>query len=288
MIDLYYTPEVLAYYLNIFDFSQKHKIHLIHKIFHFEKAFIHPKYQNNKKLFLKKTLEFTDYLLFKDDLDDERELILKDMKYFGNNFKNDYILSKRPPINFFFVTTRLQLLFSRKEYIRIKLKTLLKNYGYKRKTNKILMYIQNCMYFYHIQGFIGSEDINLFEVDSDSWITFRLNDNYKEVKKYDNVDKKTKYLMKLIIEEFDDITIEKSKIDGIGSVSYVFNGSILVNFILYSTYIKVIMHISPSKIKFDQKNAMRRYVESNQVVYYLHDEEDLKNIIIYLKQILNN
>ena len=288
MIDLYYTPEILAYYINKFEFSQKEKIKLIHKVFYYEKAFIHPKYQNNKKLFLKKTLEFTDYLLFKDDLDDERELIQKDMHYFGNKFKNDYILSKRPPLNFFFVTTRLQLLFSNREYIRIKLKTLLKNYGYKKKSDKILMYLQNCMYFYHIQGFNASDEINLFEVDSNEWITFRVNDNYKNVKKYENVEKNTKYLMKLITEEFDNNKIEESKIDGISSLTYIFYNNLIVNFIVYSSYVKVKIHISPEKIKIHLDNSINYYLENNHIIYFLHNEYDLKKLLICLHQIVNN
>lgn len=286
MLELYYTPEVLAYYINIYNFSEQYKIKLIHRIYHFEKAFIHPKYQNNKKLFIKKILDFSDYLYYKEELDEELESIEKDMNFLGNDFKNKYILSKKPPLNFFFITTRLQLLFNNKKYIRIKLRTLLKNYGYKKKSNKILKHLEKCMYFYHIQAFFNNEEVDIFEVDIDNMITFRLNDYYKSIDKKDNLQKNVKYLIKEIDEKLFTDYSYINKINGIDSVSYTIDEKLLINFILHSTYIKTRIHIQPNKI--DICPDIRYYVENNYLIINIHDNSDLINCLKIIEQIIKN
>ena len=277
MIELYYTPEVIAYFIYKFDFNEQNKIELIHNIYDYEKAFIHPKYQNNKKLFLKRILEFTDYLYYKDDLDNESKSIKKHMKELGHNFTNQYILLKKPPLNFFFVTTRLQLLFNDKSYVRIKLRTLLKSYGYKKKSEKILKHLEKCMYFYHIQAFRADKEIDIFKTDIDDMITFRKTNHYNISNKTDAININIKEVLEEIESKFQNKHYKVSKINGNKSRTYILNDSLKITCILYPNYIKSKIHVKPQILeKITSKMEYR--IENNQIIYYLHDNYDLNQL----------
>ena len=74
---------------------------------------------------------------------------------------------------------RLRILYgSGQTYARIKLRTLLAKYGYKRRTKSLMEYIHDCMIFYHLDvtkrgGFaVDIESCNL-----DTMLIFRTVDN---------------------------------------------------------------------------------------------------------------
>ena len=258
-----------------FDFNEQDKIELIHNIYDYEKAFIHPKYQNNKKLFIKRILEFTDYLYFKDDLDKESESIKKHMQELGHKFTDQYLLLKKPPLNFFFVTTRLQLLFNNKNYVRIKLRTLLKSYGYKKKSEKILKHLEKCMYFYHVQAFRADKEIDIFKTDIDDMITFKKINHYNIINKTDAININIKEVLEKIEANFQNKHYEVSKINGSKSRTYILKDYLKITCILYPSYIKSKIQIKPQILEKITNNKREYRIENNQIIYYLHDNYDL-------------
>ena len=76
----------------------------------------------------------------------------------------------------FFAIMRLRILYTReKEYIRMKLRTLLKFYGYKRRSDALVAHMERCMIFYNIQSYLkGYELCDIKDIDLDDMITFRV------------------------------------------------------------------------------------------------------------------
>lgn len=59
----------------------------------------------------------------------------------------------------------------------IKLRTLLKQYGYRRRSAKLLEHLEQCMAFYQLQPYLrGGIPCKLSEISIDEMVVFRLSD----------------------------------------------------------------------------------------------------------------
>ena len=59
----------------------------------------------------------------------------------------------------------------------IKLRTLLKQYGYRRRSAKLLEHLEQCMVFYQLQPYLrGGIPCKLSEISIDEMVVFRLSD----------------------------------------------------------------------------------------------------------------
>ena len=60
-------------------------------------------------------------------------------------------------------------------YVRKKMRTVLKAYGYKRRTAALMSHMRDCMMFYHIQTYLsGERECDIREISLDDMITFRV------------------------------------------------------------------------------------------------------------------
>lgn len=74
----------------------------------------------------------------------------------------------------FFKSLRIKILYiGGKNYSRIKLRTLLSAYGYKRRSKFFIDYVKKCLAFYKIQTFWRGEICDVAEINLDDMITFR-------------------------------------------------------------------------------------------------------------------
>ncbi len=66
------------------------------------------------------------------------------------------------------------------DFVRMKLRTLLRAHGYKRRTAGLNEYLKQCMYFYHIETFIkGGEKCDIGDIALDDMVTFRVLQNIR-------------------------------------------------------------------------------------------------------------
>ncbi len=95
--------------------------------------------------------------------------------YLDVHYWTDYLCYK-PVIDLFFKMKRVQILYlDGQYYVRMKLRTLLKAYGYKRRTQELLKYLRECMMFYHMQTYLrGKEECDIGEIGLDEMITIRV------------------------------------------------------------------------------------------------------------------
>lgn len=70
---------------------------------------------------------------------------------------------------------RLQILYlGSQDYVRIKLRTLIKAYGYKRRTQELLKYFCECLMFYHMQAYIREEECDIVKIGLNEMIIIRV------------------------------------------------------------------------------------------------------------------
>ena len=79
-------------------------------------------------------------------------------------------------LNLFFKSVRIRCLYGMgKEYVRIKLRTLLAVYGYRRRSRLLIRHMQRCMEFYHLKATLrGGTDCDLSTCSLDQMLTFRV------------------------------------------------------------------------------------------------------------------
>ena len=79
-------------------------------------------------------------------------------------------------MDLFFKMKRLQILYLEgQDYVRMKLRTMLKIYGYKRRTQELLRYFRECLMFYHMQTYLrGREECDVGEIGLDEMIIIRV------------------------------------------------------------------------------------------------------------------
>lgn len=169
----YYTPEIIAYYFYKNDYGINEVYDSIKKLYESDFIFIDPAYKSNKEKFKTNIMNYLDYL------DDKEEYLknIEDVKIYYDELNIELEdVPQLSSIDYFFITVRLDKIFSNKNFKRIKLRTLLKEYGYKRRSDNFILHIYACMLFYHIKGYYNNEEINLFDLNIDNMITFKITD----------------------------------------------------------------------------------------------------------------
>lgn len=174
--ELYYDSYSLALFVVSHDMGSRKAMDFIEKIFAEEKGFLYPDYTKDKKLLYSDTLYWMEYLIDKEKLDAEFPVVEKDFKATGKTFIRENVMSEYPDIDLFFMFMRLRIRYvDRQDYERMKLRTLLRNYGYKRRSPAIVAHINKCLIFYHIQTYLRDyEQCDIEKVDIDDMITFRV------------------------------------------------------------------------------------------------------------------
>ncbi|MBQ9487156.1 MAG: hypothetical protein IJU91_05065 [Selenomonadaceae bacterium] len=172
MNELFYTAPDLACIIDNWDLTVNDSSDLIQKIFQQDKNFLADEYRNDyRKLFLD-VRYWSDYLCDKVTFDKEFPAIQKDCGGVldDTNFVNDDF-----DLDLFFKSLRIKLLYiGEKKYVRMKLRTLLSVYGYKRRSKEFIFYLKDCLKFYHIQTSLRGKICDVAEINLDDMITFRV------------------------------------------------------------------------------------------------------------------
>jgi hypothetical protein len=178
MRELYYSPFSLAYITDgvKLGLGAKGTMELLNWIYDNDSAYLLPEYRKDRKKFILDTLHWQDYLSDKVTLDNEFPAIQRDFDNLGLSLSDEIIVGDYPDVDLFFKVLRLRILFvGSQDYVRMRLRTLLTAYGYKRRTKGLMDYLRECMYFYHIQPYTkGNVECDIREINLDEMITFRV------------------------------------------------------------------------------------------------------------------
>lgn len=176
MKELCYDSYSLALFAVSQDMGSRRLMEFVEKIYTEEHSFLHPDYLENKKMLFSDTLYWIEYLIDKETLDAEFPAVQKDFIATGRKFVEENVMSEYPDFDLFFMFLRLRIKYTNnQDYIRMKLRTLLSHYGYKRRSNDLVGYLRDCMYFYHIESYLRGDVLcDIRDIDIDDMITFRV------------------------------------------------------------------------------------------------------------------
>lgn len=175
MHELYYTPLDIATILSGMDLSAKEESRLLDLIWEQESAFLDPEYRNNRRQLILKTAYWSHYLFDKPAIDAEFPVVEKALLSARITLSKEEYVSDFLGLDLFFKSIRIRMLYDpKKKFVRIKLRTLLRKYGYRRRSPQLVQYLNYCLQFYHLHPYLrGKEQCEISDIDLDDWIVFR-------------------------------------------------------------------------------------------------------------------
>lgn len=171
------SPLDLAVIFDDLNVGFRRQMQITNDIWEEHKWVIPSKYRksNKKKQFIEDVLYQVDYLYHGIDINNSLEVICKDVSDSGLVIDSSKLIEDYDGISKFFKTIWIQLNYiSINGYVRTKVRTLLKNYHYKKRTEKFCSYVNECLYFYKLQPTSHGEECDISTVAIDNMITFKL------------------------------------------------------------------------------------------------------------------
>ena len=166
-----YTSNDIAVFLLKANFTLKYEQTILNHLWK-EQNHIDHKYSQNKLLFLREIrFEMASYT-FENDFD-ELDLIMRDIDpdYVTLNMEreHDFIMQ-------FFKVIRLELFYIQdKDYYKIKLRRLLKRFGYKRRSKSLIQHITQTLTVLSLTPYLrGYTSCDIAMIDIDAMVMIRL------------------------------------------------------------------------------------------------------------------
>ncbi len=168
-----YSPFDIAVYLKTENLTIKEEYFIIESLWKNRNDLLQVKYYKNKRVFLNSVnheLNKLDGILY---CTDEINLILQEM---GSNYRVGELEFEQDVIESYFKVIKLRLSYTLgTEYCRIKLRTLIKSFGYKRRTAALVEYINNTIDLLGLKAYLrGKEPCDIGEISLDKVIIIRL------------------------------------------------------------------------------------------------------------------
>ncbi len=141
-----------------------------------EKTHLELKYLESYRRFVLEIQYWMHYLHEKNLLDQEFTAIQQEIAALNGSLQAEDYQRDFWGLDLFFKRARIRILYGyRKDYVKIKLRTLLKEYGYKRRSQNLVLHIQECMEVYGLEATLrGGVPCNVAEVGLDAMLTFRV------------------------------------------------------------------------------------------------------------------
>mgnify|MGYP000946103225 CR=1 FL=1 len=171
---LLYTALDVACIIDNAGLSTKEALRLAHRMHTEDKSFLAVEYRQNYRKWLLDILYWSDYMQDKIALDAEFpsvQAVSDGTLDISDLVRDDFDL------DLFFKRLRVQILYlGKKDYVRMKLRTLIAAYGYQRRSKEFVRFLKIRLVFYHIQTALrGNELCDVETMDSlDDMITFRV------------------------------------------------------------------------------------------------------------------
>lgn len=176
MMALLYSALDLAAIISSMEIGCREESHIIDLIWKNEKSFFSDQYRTDKRKFILEIQYWMHYFYEKPIIDREFPTIQKDLAYGKHIVKMEQYISDYSDLDLFFKSVRIRILYGKgNDYVRIKLRSLLTQYGYKRRSPYILQHINLCMMFYHLEATLrGGVPCDIKTCGLDKMLTFRV------------------------------------------------------------------------------------------------------------------
>ena len=174
MEELLYTALDVACIIDNAGLSTKEALRLAHRMHTEDKSFLAVEYRQNYRKWLLDILYWSDYMQDKIALDAEFPSV---QEVSDGTLDISDLMRDDFDLDLFFKRLRVQILYlGKKDYVRMKLRTLIAAYGYQRRSKEFVRFLKIRLVFYHIQTALrGNELCDVETMDSlDDMITFRV------------------------------------------------------------------------------------------------------------------
>lgn len=171
---LLYTALDVACIIDNAGLSTKEALRLAHRMHTEDKSFLAVEYRQNYRKWLLDILYWSDYMQDKIALDAEFPSV---QEVSDGTLDISDLMRDDFDLDLFFKRLRVQILYlGKKDYVRMKLRTLIAAYGYQRRSKDFVRFLKIRLVFYHIQTALrGNELCDVETMDSlDDMITFRV------------------------------------------------------------------------------------------------------------------
>lgn len=163
-----FTPQDIAVYLLVADLPRFREDEIISDLFQEHNGDIVYDYRNDLLKLRRHVYEKKILLEMNDEEYEEAQLIMREFQIEKSESHPDYFGA-------YFMYIKLKLLYSGKGYHRIKLRTLLKDFGYKRRSAALMESINRTMQALHLQAYLKQyEPCDLAEIPIDQMVVIRI------------------------------------------------------------------------------------------------------------------
>ena len=170
-----YDALSIAYYIDSQDMGAKQQAAFLQRFYQEEQDCLIESYRNNQRQFILDVSYWGDYLIDKVTFDKEYPAIKKDLQQLGMSFQVFDYEDEYADIDFYFMQLRLRIRYELTQgYTRIKLRTLLRHYGYKRRSQKIMLHISKCLNHFQLLPTQKGMICDIWDLPLDEMITLRI------------------------------------------------------------------------------------------------------------------
>jgi len=175
MEELCYSALDLAVIISGMNLGCRATADFLERVWEGERPFLQKIYREKKRQLILDTNYWMTYLSNKPAIDAEFPVIQRDALALGNELPVDGYVDDCSGLDLFFKNTRLRILYGGvKDYVRIKRRTLMARYGYKRLSSALAEHLNQCIYFYHLQPYVrDGVECRITDVGIDEMIIFR-------------------------------------------------------------------------------------------------------------------
>ena len=171
------SAQDLAIIFDSLNIGIRHQRHILEDIWNNDRWVLEKKYNlPNKKLdFYKDVLYQVDYLYNKNDIDDSIRAVIRNAAELGYQVDPGVLVEDELGLSEYFKSIWIQLKYVKlKGMVRIKLRTLLKRYHYKKRSARFCNYVDACLHFYKIGLIVKGVPCDIRDITIDTMITFYL------------------------------------------------------------------------------------------------------------------
>ncbi len=176
MEELCYSSLDLAIIISGMGLGCRATADFLERVWEGQRPFLQKMYRENKRQLILDTSYWLTYLSDKPAIDAEFPIIKKDALALGSQLPIEAYVGDCSSLDLFFKNTRLRILYgSGKDYVRIKRRTLMARYGYKRLSPALVEHFSRCTCFYHLQPYVrDGVECRIEDIDIGEMLIFRV------------------------------------------------------------------------------------------------------------------
>ena len=173
--ELYCTAQDIAVFVSMLNLSCREESRLIATIWDGERKLLAPSLRKSRRQYILDVNYWLHYFIAKDEIDAEFPSIQRELSGSGHDLDSERFTSDIMGFWLYFKIVRLRILYGNEPYVRVKLRTLLAKYGYKRRSQQIISSFEQCLDFYRLEVSLrGGAPCVISDEPLDSMVIFRV------------------------------------------------------------------------------------------------------------------